>query len=142
SVVRHRSSMASRRWLTLASAYGRRRGASNQKRPTAATSEEAYGCHIRRGLRLPHQKRPTASPMDHVCQACVPRTTTAIRAIIEFCPCSAQSWIISTKYRTLSTSPAAAAIGVREAERETEPDGELAEHDHVRHGLRPRRHDA
>ncbi len=44
-----------------------------------------------------HQNNPNAPSTDHDCQDIPNSPTTEMSAIIEFCPCSAQSWIISTR---------------------------------------------
>lgn len=44
-----------------------------------------------------HQNNPSAPSTDHDCQDMPNSPTTEMSAIIEFCPCSAQSWIISTR---------------------------------------------
>lgn len=44
-----------------------------------------------------HRKSPIASSRDQVCQDIAHSATNEMSAIIAFCPCSAQSWIISTR---------------------------------------------
>ena len=44
-----------------------------------------------------HQNSPSPASTDHDCQDIPNSPTTEMSAIIEFCPCSAQSWIISTR---------------------------------------------
>lgn len=47
--------------------------------------------------RPAHWNSPIASSSDHVCHDIPNSPTTEISAIIEFCPCSAQSWIMRTR---------------------------------------------
>ena len=47
--------------------------------------------------RAVRQNQPMRWSSDQTCPPCRPSTTTAASTIIRFCPCSAQSWIMSTK---------------------------------------------
>src|ERR1043165_5402281 len=69
---------------------------------------ETYG-----GAGSTHENSPVAWSRDQACQDMANSATSEIRPIIAFCPCSAQSWIMSVKYRRLSNSPPTSAIGVR-----------------------------
>ncbi len=63
-----------------------------QIEPTTANTT-AYGA----ATAAAHQNSPSPASTDHDCQDIPNSPTTEMSAIIEFCPCSAQSWIISTR---------------------------------------------
>ena len=54
-------------------------------------------CVVRAACSPAHQNSPSALSTDHDCQDMPPSATSEISAIIEFWPCSAQSWIIRAK---------------------------------------------
>ena len=69
-----------------------------------------------------------------------PRTTTEARIIMKFCPCSAQSVDHQDEVHDVQEDPGEGRDRGQEAQDQAQADGQLAQHDHVGHGLRARHH--